>query len=483
MSQQQRRDEFFWLTRINMATLLVGLEHQQFPREIALQAAQGIVKLSAAAETDATLRVKRYIDWEPKLLALTGPAVSVIHAGRSSQDILSTVRTALFRDGTLATAAVLHRVIAHFLDLAHTHRDTVVPSYTNGVAAQPTSLGHTLLAYSASLLRSAEALAATVRTFDASAMGSMVLNGTGWPLDREGMAKALGFPRPVDNAFDATCFSPVDFPLAVSGHLAQVAMRLSSFIADVMTQYAQPRPWILLQEGGANTYISSAMPQKRNPGLLNSTREEGADLLSDMMGTFARAHNLSAGMPDGKSAHRNGGMLADAQTFLSHIDQILGALVVNADRALEELNSDWTASQEIADRLMREHGLPFRVGHHMASRIVSVAKKEGFLPLTFPYERVCALYTEVVGDEFPEAPRTFPMSEAEFRAALDPRSIVAHRATAGSAAPAEVDRLLTEQRARLTALETARSERVSEIEAALEHLDARFAALLASGAH
>ena len=471
------RDEFFWLNQISIATLLVGLERGQFSVELALLAARGIAKLESDAKEDASLRVKRYIDWEPKLLAITGPAVSVIHAGRSSQDILSTVRCALFRDGALETAKVLHELIAELLKLAQTHRDTIVQSYTNGVAAQPTSLGHTFLAYAASLLRSAQDFSQTITNFDACAMGAMVLNGTGWALDREAMAKALGFPRPVANAFDATCFSPVDFPLTASGHLAHVAVRLSSFINDVMTQYATPRPWILLQEGQGKTYISSAMPQKRNPGLLNSTREEAADLLSDMMGTFARAHNVSAGMPDGKSTSRNLALLSDAHTLFTHMKQILSALVVNEERALEELNSDWTASQEVADRLMRLHNLPFRIGHHLASRMVSVAKKEGFAPLTFPYARLTELYREVVEAEFPEAPHELPMSEAEFRSALDPKSIVAHRATLGSAAPAEVDRLLEDARQTLEALEAKRAARVREIAEALCTLQERFKAL------
>ena len=196
-----------------------------------------------------------------------------------------------------------------------------------------------------------------------------------------------------------------------------------------------------------------------------------------MMGTFARAHNVSAGMPDGKSTSRNLALLSDARTLFTHMKQILSALVVNEERALEELNSDWTASQEVADRLMRLHNLPFRIGHHLASRMVSVAKKEGFAPLTFPYARLTELYREVVEAEFPEAPHELPMSEAEFRSALDPKSIVAHRATLGSAAPAEVDRLLEDARQTLEALEAKRAARVREIAEALCTLQERFKAL------
>ncbi len=91
-------------------------------------------------------------------LKVTGSAYSAMHVGRSSQDILSTLRTAIYRDGAIAVSQTLCDVIGQLLELARMHRDTILPSYTNGVAAQPTSLGHTLLAFSASLIRGLRAL-------------------------------------------------------------------------------------------------------------------------------------------------------------------------------------------------------------------------------------------------------------------------------------------------------------------------------------
>ena len=61
-------------------------------------------------------------------------------------------------------------------------------------------------------------------------------------------------------------------PLEVASALAAAAVRIGSMVDDIMVQYAQPRPWIILQEGGENTYVSSAMPLKRNPGLMNNCR-------------------------------------------------------------------------------------------------------------------------------------------------------------------------------------------------------------------
>lgn len=473
-----KRDEFFWINAINRATVVVGLKNRQFDEALARAAASGIAAVEAAGDADPALRVKSYIAWEPLFIKVAGQNVTAIHAGRSSQDILSTQRDAILRDEALAFAEALENAIGDLLALAEKHRGTIVPSYTNGVAAQPTSYAHYLLGISASLLRTRERLTECLSRFNASSMGATVLNGTGWPLKRNEMAAALGFPRPVQNAFDATSLTPVDFPLEVASLVATAAVRIGSMINDIMVQYAQPRPWIILQEGGENTYVSSAMPQKRNPGLMNNCREDCSDVIGEMNTAFLRAHNVIPGMIDGKRVEKNARMMKSAMTMLERFRKVLAALSIKPARALEELNSDWTASQEIADRLMREHGLPFRIGHHMASRMVGYARANGILPLDFPYTKMQEIYREEIAAEYPEGPGELPMSEAEFRDALDPVKIVEARKTLGSAAPAEVDRMISEARNALAAHSAGRQATAQEIEDALQTLDKEFQALL-----
>lgn len=473
-----QRDEFFWTSTINKATIVVNAAEGLLSNEAAREAAGGVARLEAKAEKDPALRVKSYIAYEPLLIAETSPAVTLIHAGRSSQDILSTQRTAILRDRTLQVAKAFDAVIGKLLDLAEANRHTIVPNYTNGVAAQPNSYAHYLLGITAAFLRDRERLNECLTRYNACAMGSTVLNGTGWPLNREAMAVRLGFPAPRRNAFDATCMSPADMPFELASINASAALHVGSFISDVMVQYAQPRPWILLQEGGENTYVSSAMPQKRNPGLMNNCRADASDVVGEMAAAAARIHNLVPGMVDGKNVAKNGRMMDAAVGMFSRFLKVLCALRINPDRALEELNSDWTASQEIADRLMRDHGLPFRIGHHMASRMVGWARANNVLPLEFPYAQMRRIYREEVSEEYPEGPAELPMSEEEFRAALDPRSIVAARRTAGSASPAEVRKMLEADAGRLATL---RAERVTEearVAKALEDLDEAFRKLL-----
>lgn len=470
----REHDEFFWISAINKATVAVEGRNGLFDEALLRLAAKGIDAVEKAGDQDPAKRPTSYIAYEPLLIAATNPEVTAIHAGRSSQDILSTTRMAIMRDRAMTFAEAFDRVIEKILELARTNLDTIVPNYTNGVAAQPTTYAHYLLGFAAPLLRDRARLEEYLSRYNMCSMGAMVLNGTGWPLDREDMAEALGFDRPVRNAFDATCEAPVDTALEFASIVGSVAIHLGSMVNDIMVQYAQPRPWILLAEGGENTYVSSAMPQKRNPGLMNNCRADCSDVVSEMNAVFMRVHNVVPGMTDGKSVAKNGRMAKAAVGMCERFLKVLNGLRINPARALEELNSDWTASQEIADRLMRGHGLPFRIGHHMASRMVSYARANGLLPLNFPYAEIVRIYREEITEEFPEASPVFPMSEAEFRDALDPKKIVENRRTAGSARPGEVEAMIAEDEAALLALKSKLEARERQVEKALEALDADF---------
>ncbi|MCC8392663.1 argininosuccinate lyase [Paraburkholderia sp. MMS20-SJTR3] len=441
------RDEFFWLGEINKATLVINTDEGLLDKSMAPRLAAGVAKVIADGNQPGAKRPSTVITFEPLLIKAAGEDVTLLHAGRSSQDMHATYRSAILRDDLLNLADQLNKTTATLVSLADRYSSTVVPNYTNGVAAQPNSYGHYLLGFAAGLDRDAQRIREAYVRVDRSSMGTTVLNGTSWPLNRERMAHYLGFNAIVDNAYDAAQISSVDEPVEASALVTSVALHTGSFIQDVMTQYAQSRPWILLQEGGANTYVSSAMPQKRNPGLLIRTRSQASTALSQAEGVVLQAHNLPPGMADPKDEKANTEMIDSAIAALKDWQTVMNALVINPDRALEELNSDWTASQEVADVLMRKYKLPFRVGHHFASNVVEYARQKDIKPLDFPYADAQRIYRETVTNT-PYAGE-LPMSEAEFRSTLDPAAIVNHRATVGGPQPAEMARMLKEAKARI----------------------------------
>jgi argininosuccinate lyase len=436
------RDEFYWLGQMNKATAVINSEEGLLDNAMVPKIAAGIAKVLEDGAQPGARRPATVIAFEPLLIRAAGQDVTLLHAGRSSQDMHATFRAAILKDDLLALADQLNKTSEILVKLAEQHVQTIVPNYTNGVAAQPNSYGHYLLGHAAGFERDAQRLRETYARIDRSAMGTTVLNGTSWPLNRKRMAQYLGFASVVDNAYDAGQISSTEHPVEVGAVITSIALHVGHFIEDVMTQYAQPRPWILLQEGGGNTYVSSAMPQKRNPGLMNDTRRDASTAITLAMGPVMRAHNITPGMIDAKDAKINTDMVKSAVRVLQGFDKILNGLVINPERALEELNSDWTASQELADLLMRKYKLPFRLGHHFASEVVDVAKLKNIKPLDFPYEEAKRIYKDAVKD-YPGAAAELPMSEAEFKDTLNPMAIVQNRQTLGGPQPVEMKRMLS----------------------------------------
>jgi argininosuccinate lyase len=435
------RDEFYWLGQMNKATAVINSEEGLLDKAMVPKIAAGIVKVLEDGAQPGGRRPATVISFEPLLIRAAGQDVTLLHAGRSSQDMHATFRAAILKDDLLLLADQLNKTSETLVKLAEQHAKTVVPNYTNGVAAQPNSFGHYLLGHAAGFDRDAQRLREAYARIDRSAMGTTVLNGTSWPLNRQRMAKYLGFASIVDNAYDAGQISSSEHPAEVGAVITGIALHVGNFIEDVMTQYAQPRPWILLEEGGGNTYVSSAMPQKRNPGLMNDTRRDASTAITLAMGPVIRAHNIPPGMIDAKDTKTNTEMVKSAIRVLQGFDKILNGVVINPDRALEELNSDWTASQELADLLMRKYKLPFRLGHHFASDVVDVAKAKNIKPLDFPYEEAKRIYKDAVKD-YPSAPAELPMSAAEFKETLNPVAIVQNRQTVGGPQAAEMKRML-----------------------------------------
>lgn len=162
---------------------------------------------------------------------------------------------------------------------------------------------------------------------------------------------------------------------------------------------------------------------------LNDARSDASTALALGIGPLMRVHNITPGMSDAKDVRLNSKMVKGTVKFFQGWDRILNALVISPERALEELNSDWTASQELADLLMRQYKLPIRVGHHFVSNVVDFVKINNIKLLDFPCAQARRIYAESVKEA--GLVGELPMSESEFRAALDPVAIVEHRVPSG----------------------------------------------------
>jgi argininosuccinate lyase len=471
------RDQFYWLGEINKATAVINTDEGLLDKSKAPKIAAAIAKVIEDGSKPGAKRPFRVIEFEPLLIAASDQDVTLLHAGRSSQDMFSTYRAAIMRANLLNLADQLSKASESLVKLAEQHAQTIVPNYTNGVAAQPNSFGHALLGHAAGFERDAQRIRQAYARIDRSPMGTTVLNGSSWPLNRTRMAQYLGFPAIVDNAYDAAQITPSEYPAEVAGIITSIGLHVGHFVQDVMTQYAQTRPWMLLQVRGMNTRVSSAMPQKQNPILLTETRRDVSTALALAMGPVLRAHNIAPGMQDPKEESSNTEMVDSAIQFLGQFDRILNALVISPERALEEINSDWTASQELADVLMSHYKLPFRVGHHFSSEVVKYAKANDIKPLDFPYAQAKRIFVESVKEY--NATLELPMSEQEFKSTLNPISIVQNRRTVGGPQMSEMKRMIALAKQQISEQNQWIASKRAAIESARIMLDKDFSKLFA----
>lgn len=435
-----------WLQLINRASVVANVEAGLLDRENARRLADALNDMRSEREKPGAERAELYITFEPELLRRAGMAASVLHVGRSSQDILATANAGLNLERLVKILAALSEVRRALWELADREQGAVVPAYTNGVQAQPTLYSHYLLAQISVFGRDVERAFECIRRFDFCPMGSGVLNGTGWPLRVERMAELLGFSRTFTNAFDAGQCAGNDLPLEMSQIATAAMLHVNAFLSDFMVQYATPHPWIRMESTNGE-YRSSAMPQKRNPGLVNDLRRDAGLVIGEAQGVMMRMQNLCLGMADVRDARMMKELADDACIVLRTFAGFVRTLRVDRDRALAELNADWTCTQEIADRLVRSGHVDFRSGHGFASRLVTWAREKGVTPPTLEYGDVLALWKTFRADvKAASLPEDFPLGEAELREATSPEGIVKSRATTGSANPDKVAADLVRER-------------------------------------
>ncbi|MDY4163270.1 MAG: lyase family protein [Sutterella sp.] len=434
--KRAEHDTEYWLQQINRASVVANTESGLLDAGLARQIRSALDALLEEAGKPGADRCDLYIQFEPKLLKRCGVGASVLHAGRSSQDILATANAAMNREHLMMLAEAVADLCAALIEAARRESDAVVPAYTNGVQAQPTLYSHYLLAQCRVFCRDITRLMECCRRYDVCPMGSCVCNGTGWPLNSSRMAELLGFSRAADNAFDAGQCQGNDLPLESSQIIASVMIHINAFLADFMQQYSQAQPWIYsVSQNGV--YRSSAMPQKRNPGLINDCRRDAGLVLGETDGIRLRLQNLTLGMADARDAWIMRDLFADACTVVRTFTGIVSSLRVDRERALAELNADWTCTQEIADTLMREAGVDFRTGHRFASHFVTWARENGRTPADTPFSAYCSIWEKFASENGLTA--EFPLSEDHLKKATEPLAILQNRKTAGSASPLMLD--------------------------------------------
>ena len=465
-------DFYASMSEMNMASLVVLHESGWVSEELTARIASATQELIAREALPGARRSHDYLDFERELIAIAGPESTWLHVGRSRQDMMSTGVHLWLRAAHLAAFEDLLPVRAALLDLAARHVSTVIPTYTHGVQAQPTSAAHYLVAFGAALERVGARLIQSYARANRNPLGAGAGTTSLFEINRERLTQLLGFDGLIDNSFDANIVAPIDATLEFVNVLALMALQLGQLTQDIHAQFYLPEPWLILDPGSMLTGISSMMPQKRNPRVLELLREHASVIVGSAQSMALLAHNAISGMTDVRETVTTVVPLGRLHELLFLLTRTIEAMTLDPKRSLAEVNREYSAMTNVAEYLVQTAGVPFREAHEFASALTDFGRQRSLAPPRISYADAARLYREHLGADL-------PLSEHELAAALDPAQIIATRRGRGGPQHAEVERMLNASRAQLDADSRWLSERRAAIAGAKAELERAFAALAA----
>ncbi len=368
---------------------------------------------------------------EQRLTALVGEAGKRLHTARSRNDQVATAVRLWLRAEIDAQVALLRRVREGLLDLAGRHAATLMPGFTHLQIAQPVTFGHHLMAYFEMFSRDAERLADCRRRVNRLPLGASALAGTSFPIDRESVAKELGFDGVCENSMDAV--SDRDFAVEFLAAAALAMAHVSRLSEELVLWMSPAFGFVTIADRFCTG--SSIMPQKKNPDVPELMRGK----TGRVYGSLVALLTVIKGQPlaYNKDNQEDKEALFDAADTLRDVLGILAELLKGVEprpeRMRAALREGHATATDLADYLVRK-GVAFRDAHEAVARAVRAAEGTG----------------KDLADLSVEELRAFsPQIGADVKAVLTPEGSVASRNHIGGTAPEAVLAAIARARTRL----------------------------------
>jgi argininosuccinate lyase len=315
-----------------------------------------------------------HLNIEARLTQLVGDAGKRLHTGRSRNDQVATDVRLWLRVEIDQLLPLLRQMQASLVDLAAEHAHTIMPGYTHLQVAQPVSFAHHLLAYVEMFHRDEQRLVEVRRRVNTLPLGAAALAGTSYPLDRERVARTLGFEAVCRNSLDAV--SDRDFAIEFTAFASLVMMHVSRISEEIIIWMNQNFGYIDL----ADRYCtgSSIMPQKRNPDVAELARGKTARVYGHL--------NALLVLMKGQPLTYNKDNQEDKEPLFDTVDTVRDTLRIMAEmvqgiRVKPEAMQraalrGYATATDLADYLVKK-GLPFRDAHEVVAHAVKTALGRG----------------------------------------------------------------------------------------------------------
>jgi len=371
---------------------------------------------------------------EKQLVALIGDTGYKLHSGRSRNEQIATDLRLYVRANIDHLQALLSDWLTVLIDRAEHAGDVAMPAYTHLQRAEPVLVAHWLLAYVEMFLRDAERLADSRKRLNLCPLGSGAVAGATLPLDRRAMASSLDFAAPTANSIDAT--SDRDFILEFVNTLSMFALHLSRWAEEMILFSTQEFGFLHLPESYSTG--SSAMPQKRNPDLLELTRAKSARILGDATSLMIATKGLP--LAYNKDLQETQEPLFDATaTAVSILPLVTGFMrAVEFDKVrMQEAAQTGFMNAWAAATYLVKRGVPFRLAHEQIGKAVQWCLDKG---------------CELADLSLEELRQLNPAFESDFYSCLTLESVLAIHDVAGGTAPEQVRRAISDAKNKLISL-------------------------------
>ena len=358
---------------------------------------------------------------ETRLRELVGEPAARLHTARSRNDQVATDFRLWVRQAIDHADAGLASFQSALVARAEEHADSIMPGFTHLQVAQPVTLGHHLMAYYEMAKRDRGRFADCRARLNQSPLGAAALAGTSFPIDRNATAQALGFDGPMANSLDAV--SDRDFAIEFLTAATQAALHLSRLAEEMILWASQPYGFIRLPDAWSTG--SSIMPQKRNPDAAELVRGHSGRIMGCLTSLMVTMKGLP--LAYSKDMQNDKPPVFEAYDLLALSSAAMTGMVENVtfvtSRMLEVAASGFSTATDLADWLVREHGLPFREAHHITGSVVKACEARGISLESITADDLAAIDARLAGTSLPD---------------LSVAGSVASRTSAGGTAPVRV---------------------------------------------
>ena len=337
-----------------------------------------------------------HMNIENRLFEIIGKTAGKLHTGRSRNDQVSTDMRLFVKEETINVVKAITKLQKSILKLSEKHLEIELPGYTHLPRAQPILFSHHMLAYFEMFSRDTERFLQTRNRADVCTLGSGALAGTTYDIDREFVAKKLGFSKISSNSMDAV--SDRDFIIDFCSSAATCMVHISRLSEELIIWTSKEFNFLKLNK--KHTTGSSMMPQKQNPDYAELSRGRSARTIGNLMSilTLLKGLPLSYNRDLQEDKERLFDSLDTLLSTLSVIDEMLNKMKLNTKSIQKAVEDPELLATDIADYLGKK-GVPFREAYKIVVEIVNYSNENNITLREFSlkdYQNFSNLFNEDV---------------------------------------------------------------------------------------